>query len=69
DQLALAGALWLLGWAARAWVESVEASLVAGVVLRHAARGALRAEDVARNNAHDAFHHLWMSTARRLQAT
>ena len=50
DQLALAGALWSLGLAARAWVESVEAALAAGVVLQHAARGALRAEDVARNN-------------------
>jgi hypothetical protein len=28
-------------------------------VLRHATRGAQRAEDVARNNAHDAHHHLW----------
>jgi hypothetical protein len=59
DRLALAGALWSLGWAARAWLESVEAALAAGVVLQHAARGAQRAEDVARNNAHDAFHHLW----------
>jgi hypothetical protein len=30
-----------------------------GVVLQHATRGAQRAEDVARNNAHDAHHHLW----------
>jgi hypothetical protein len=59
NQVALAGALWSLGWAARAWLESVEAALAAGVVLQHAARGAQRAEDVARNNAHDAFHHLW----------
>jgi hypothetical protein len=29
------------------------------VVLQHATRGAQRAEDVARNNAHDAHHHLW----------
>ena len=29
------------------------------VVLQHATRGPQRAEDVARNNAHDARHHLW----------
>jgi hypothetical protein len=32
---------------------------LARVVLQHATRGAQRAEDVARNNAHDAHHHLW----------
>jgi hypothetical protein len=37
----------------------VETALASGVVLQHAARGAQRAEDVARNNAHDAHHHLW----------
>ncbi|MEN1976694.1 DinB family protein [Cellulomonas sp. P4] len=40
------------------WVESVTAALAAGVVLDHATRGPQRAEDVARNNAHDALHHL-----------
>jgi hypothetical protein len=59
DAVALAVALWSLGWAARAWAESVTAALAAGVVLHHATRGMQRAEDVARNNAHDAFHHLW----------
>ena len=42
-----------------AWVEAVEAALAAGVVLEHATRGPQQAEDVARNNAHDASHHLW----------
>jgi hypothetical protein len=36
-----------------------EIALARGVVLQHATRGAQRAEDVARNNAHDAHHHLW----------
>ena len=59
NEISLAGALWSLRWAIEAWAEAVEAGLAAGVVLQHATRGAQRAEDVARNNAHDAHHHLW----------
>lgn len=40
------------------WVDAVGAALAAGVVLEHATRGSQRAADVARNNAHDALHHL-----------
>ena len=40
------------------WTDAVEAALAAGVVLEHATRGPQRAADVARNNAHDALHHL-----------
>ena len=59
DETALAGARWSLRWAVVAWVLAVEAALAAGVVLEHATRGPQQAEDVARNNAHDASHHLW----------
>ncbi|SIR19829.1 hypothetical protein [Micromonospora avicenniae] len=59
NEIALAGALWSLRWAVEAWAEAVESALASGVVLQHATRGAQRAEDVARNNAHDAHHHLW----------
>jgi hypothetical protein len=59
NDVSLAGALWSLQWAADAWVSSVSAALEANLVLEHAARGAQRAEDVARNNAHDAAHHAW----------
>jgi hypothetical protein len=59
DEISLAGALWSLRWAVTAWTEAAETALAAGVVLRHATRGPQRAEDVARNNAHDARHHLW----------
>jgi hypothetical protein len=52
-------ALWSLERAVPAWSESVTAALDGGVVLQHAARGIQRAEDVARNNAHDAYHHAW----------
>lgn len=58
-EISLAAALWSLRWAVDAWVEAVEAALTAQVVLQHATRGPQRAEDVARNNAHDAYHHLW----------
>lgn len=40
------------------WSSAVLAALAAGVVLDHATRGPQRAQDVARNNAHDAMHHL-----------
>jgi hypothetical protein len=59
NDVSLAGALWSLRWAVDAWTQSAEMALARGVVLQHATRGAQRAEDVARNNAHDAHHHLW----------
>ena len=58
-KIAPAAALWSLERAVAAWSESVAAALDHGVVLQHAARGIQRAEDVARNNAHDAYHHAW----------
>lgn len=59
DEIALAAALWSLEHAVGSWIESVAGALDAGVVLQHASRGAQRAQDVARNNAHDGHHHLW----------
>jgi hypothetical protein len=59
NEMSLAGALWSLRWAVDSWVTAVESALASAVVLQHATRGAQRAEDVARNNAHDAHHHLW----------
>ncbi len=59
DRIEPAAALWSLERAADAWSETVTAALQKDVVLQHAARGVQRAEDVARNNAHDAFHHAW----------
>jgi uncharacterized protein (TIGR03086 family) len=52
-------ALWSLTEACRSWVSVLRAALSDGVVLTHETRGALSAADVARNNAHDAHHHLW----------
>lgn len=59
NEVSLAAALWSLRWAVGAWTQSAETALARDLVLRHATRGPQRAEDVARNNAHDAHHHLW----------
>lgn len=59
DGMVLEGALWALGGAASAWVEAVSTALEESVVVEHATRGLQRAEDIARNNAHDAAHHAW----------
>jgi hypothetical protein len=59
NEIAPAAALWSLERAVDAWTESVTAALDDRVALRHATRGVQRAEDVARNNAHDSHHHLW----------
>lgn len=59
DEIPAAAALWSLRHAATAWAEALTSALDDEVVLRHAARGTQRAEDVARNNAHDGHHHAW----------
>lgn len=55
----VAGALWALARAARDWLDAVELAAASDVVLVHAGRGPLTAADVARANAHDAWHHEW----------
>lgn len=55
----LAVALWSAGKAAERWVEVLTAAVNEGVELEHATRGRQRAEDIARNNCHDACHHVW----------
>jgi SAM-dependent methyltransferase len=57
--LPLAVAAWSSELAAASWVEVVSRALDAEVTLWHATRGPQRAADVARNNCHDAYHHLW----------
>lgn len=59
DSIPLAVALWSAGNAAERWVEVLTAAVDEGVELHHATRGLQRAEDVARNNCHDAHHHVW----------
>jgi hypothetical protein len=52
-------AAWSLRISCGLWVPVMQAALADGVVLHHAMRGEQRAEDIARNNCHDLFHHLW----------
>ncbi|WP_189083236.1 hypothetical protein [Mangrovihabitans endophyticus] len=52
-------AAWSSALAAAVWVEVVGQALSDKVALQHATRGRQTAEDVARNNCHDAYHHLW----------
>lgn len=59
NRIPVAGALWSLQRAAWNWGEAVDLARRRGVVLTHAGRGEQRVEDVARNNAHDAYHHGW----------
>jgi hypothetical protein len=59
NEIASAAALWSLRYAVAAWVEAVSSAVDQEVVLQHATRGIQRAEDVARNNAHDGVHHHW----------
>jgi hypothetical protein len=59
EMINLRAALWSLDWAVREWSDSIRVALAAGTELHHSDRGRQSAEDVARNNAHDASHHLW----------
>ncbi|HEY5091716.1 MAG TPA: hypothetical protein VII60_00490 [Acidimicrobiales bacterium] len=59
EAINLRAALWSLDWAVKEWSVSIRAALVAGTELHHFDRGRQSADDVARNNAHDARHHLW----------
>jgi hypothetical protein len=57
--LPLAVAIWSSETAAATWVEVIDRALAEETELRHETRGVQRAADVARNNCHDAYHHLW----------
>ncbi|MGE7439407.1 MULTISPECIES: hypothetical protein [Kitasatospora] len=59
NEIAPTAALWSLEHAVDARAASVTSALEEGTVLQHATRGVQRAEDVARNNAHDGHHHAW----------
>lgn len=59
EAIPLPVAVWSLKVSASAWVEVMRAALAEGVDLQHETRGRQAASDIARNNAHDATHHLW----------
>jgi DinB superfamily len=55
----LKAALWSLDRACEDWRLAVAQVPREGVVVIHRERGEMHLEDVARGNAHDAFHHAW----------
>jgi hypothetical protein len=59
DAVTLHAALFSLDWAVREWSDSLRLALLEGTELHHSDRGRQSVDDVARNNAHDAIHHLW----------
>lgn len=66
--LPLAVAAWSSELATAAWVDVLSQALRENVELQHATRGSQTAVDVARNNCHDAYHHLWDIEQIRLVA-
>lgn len=52
-------AIWSLRLSSAAWCTVLNDAVTENVVLTHATRGAQTASDIARNNTHDAHHHLW----------
>ena len=52
-------AIWSLRLSAEIWCTVLNDALAEGVVLAHVTRGPQAASDIARNNTHDAYHHLW----------
>jgi hypothetical protein len=59
ERVSIEGALWSLGHAAEEWAEAFGMARNADVAFVHQERGEQSVLDVARTNAHDAFHHGW----------
>lgn len=59
EAIPLAAAVWSLEVSCQTWGPTMTKALSQGLVLQHATRGRQSAEDIARNNCHDAWHHLW----------
>lgn len=57
--VSLPASLWSLRHAALDWRDAVLLASACGALLMHESRGEQTWSDVARNNAHDAFHHEW----------
>jgi hypothetical protein len=59
ESVSIEGALWSLRRAAEEWAEAFAMAMEKDVVFIHRDRGEQTLTDVARTNAHDAFHHEW----------
>lgn len=58
EALSLPGVLWTLERSTRDWHEAVN-SPAPDLEMIHPERGRISRDDIIRNNAHDAVHHLW----------
>ena len=56
--LSLRGVLWSLERSTRDWCEAIDLASP-DLEMIHPERGSIRRDDVIRNNAHDAVHHVW----------
>lgn len=59
ESIPLRVAAWSFEFSCRGWAVVLREALSENVVVNHVSRGEQRAEDVARNNCHDVWHHLW----------
>jgi hypothetical protein len=59
EAVPIAGALWSLRRAVGDWLDAVTLATAQRTVLVHPERGEMTVGDVARSNAHDAYHHAW----------
>ena len=59
DGIPIEASLWSLERAADDWTRAFRLAVEGGVVMVHAERGEQTVLDVARTNAHDAYHHQW----------
>ena len=57
EAVPIAGALWSLRRAVGDWLDAVTLATAQRTVLVHPERGEMTVGDVARSNAHDAYHH------------
>ena len=58
ESLSLPGTLWTLERSVRDWLDAIRLA-PSDLEMVHPERGTIRRDDVIRNNAHDAAHHVW----------
>ena len=59
DDIGIHSALWSLRNAAHCWQSAISCGVALDITLIHERQSSQSTLDIARNNAHDVFHHLW----------
>jgi hypothetical protein len=59
EAIPLGTAMWSFALSADVWGSVMTKAVAEGRLLVHETRGEQRADDIARNNCHDVWHHLW----------